>query len=258
MKYCSNCGNQIKEGAKFCNECGTNTTNEATPNHQNGSSSGEQIINLSAINMDKEKISTMTHGYFSYLKNTLIKPSESLNEGSSANGVIQFILLSLIQVLSVWFLSMDSYSYSYVSIGFKMLLGIFILLTIFNFLSAFVVHGVKKIAYRSEDSFYTTTTQYGGFFSSSVLLHTMVMLLALITGTEFADFMGVLYILSFIISFFAFANYLYKCDGKPKMDKFYVGVIATLVLFLVWFIVIRIGAETVLLVMEDIIMDSMF
>ncbi|MFL2134415.1 zinc-ribbon domain-containing protein [Desemzia sp. FAM 23990] len=258
MKYCSNCGNEIKEGAKFCNGCGANTISEEMPNHQPSSTKGEQVINLSAINIDKEKISTMSHGYFAYFKTTLVKPSKSLNEGSSINGVIQFILLSLIQVLSVWFLSMDSYSYSYVSIGFRMLLGVFLLLTLFNFLSVFVVHGVKKLFYQSEHSFLTTATQYGGYFSSSVLLHAIIMVLALITGVGFADFMSILYILSFMVSFFAFANYLYKSDGKSKMDRFYVGIIATLVLFLVWFVVARIGSETVVSVLEDIIMDSLF
>lgn len=258
MKYCSNCGKEVKEGSKFCNSCGAITATEGVPNQQVDSSKSEQVINLSSINIDKEKLSKMSNGYFSYFKTTLVKPSESFHETASINGVIHFVLLSLIQVISLWFLSLDSYSYQYVSIDFGTLLGLLIALVLFNFLSVFVVHGVKKVAYKSNDSFLATTTQYGGFFTALIVLQGIIMLFSLISGEEFAVLISILYLLSLVISFFAFANYLYKSDATVKMDKFYVGIIATLILLFVWFIVARIGAAAMMTIVEDIVRDSLF
>ncbi len=258
MKYCANCGKELKEGAKFCNNCGSTTTIGEGPSQQADSTKSEQVINLSSINIDKEKLSNMSHGYLSYFKTTLAKPSESFHESSSINGMIQFVLLSLIQVVGLWFLAIDSYSYQYVQMGFGTLFGLFFALLIFNFLSVFVVHGVKKGAYKSDDSFLITATQYGGFFTASIILQGIIMLLALISGEEFAVMISILYLLAFIISSFAFANYLYKSDTSEKMDKFYVGIIATVLLFFVWFIVARIGAATVMTMVEDIVRDSLF
>lgn len=258
MKYCSNCGKEVKEGAKFCNSCGAITAAEKAPNQQVDSIKSEQVINLSSINIDKEKISKMSNGYFTYFKTTLVKPSESFYETASINGVIHFVLLSLIQVISLWFLSLDSYSYQYVSIGFGTLLGLLLALVLFNFLSVFVVHGVKKVAYKSGDSFLATTTQYGGFFTALIVLQGIIMLFSLISGEEFAVLISILYLLSLVISFFAFANYLYKSDATVKMDKFYVGIIATLILLFVWFIVARIGAAAMMTIVEDIVRDSLF
>jgi len=186
MKYCGNCGKEVKEGAKFCNNCGSTTAIGETPSQQADTTKNEQVINLSSINIDKEKLSNMSHSYFSYFKTTLAKPSESFYESSSINGVIQFVLLSLIQVVGLWFLAIDSYSYQYVQMGFGTLFGLFLALLIFNFLSVFVVQGVKKVAYKSDDSFLATATQYGGFFTTSIILQGIIMLLALISGEEFA------------------------------------------------------------------------
>lgn len=50
MNYCSNCGNKIKEGAKFCDKCG-NTIGTATNENSNKttftcSHCGTQITNF--------------------------------------------------------------------------------------------------------------------------------------------------------------------------------------------------------------------
>lgn len=258
MKYCANCGKEVKEGSKFCNSCGAITATGEVPNQQVDSPKSDQVINLSSINIDKERLSKMSNGYFSYFKTTLVKPSESFHETASINGVIHFVLLSLIQVISLWFLSLDSYSYQFVSMSFGTLLGLLLALVLVNFLSVFVVHGVKKVAYKSTDSFLATSTQYGGLFTALIVLQGIIMLLSLISSEEFAVLISILYLLSLVISVFAFVNYVYKSETLVKIDKFYIGIIAALVLFIVWFIVARIGAAAMMTVVEDIVRDSLF
>lgn len=254
MKYCPDCGNELKEGAKFCNACGSNIAAERAVPQQTSAVKGEQVINLSAINIDKERISDLSNNYFTYFKDTLVHPSESFHKETSYNGIIQFVLLSFIQVLSFLFVSFDSYF----SMTFGMFLGLFLTLTLFNFLSVFVVHGVKKFVYRASGSFLKTSTQYGGLFSSYVLLHTIIMLVTLFVGADSSPLAVISSLLSVVVAIFAFAIYLYIDENKPKLDKFYVGVIATLVLFLVWFIVLRLGSTAIISLLEGYMSDIMY
>lgn len=254
MKYCPNCGNELKEGVKFCNACGNNIAAETGAPQQTSAVKGEQVINLSAINIDKEKISSMSTNYFTYFKETLVHPSKSFNQEASYNGIIQFVLLSFIQVMSFLFVSFDSYF----SMTFGMILGLFLTLTLFNFLSVLVVHGVKKFAYRARGSFLKTSTQYGGLFSSYVLLHTVIMIVTLFVGAEYSPLTAISSLLSVIVAVFAFAIYLYKDENQSRLDKFYVGILAVLVLFLVWFIVVRVGSATMISLIEGYMSDIMY
>lgn len=248
MIYCSNCGKELKEGTKFCTSCGQPPTGDVSEQshvtNSNGSAAQRAAaLNLGSLNIDKEKISAMSKGYFTYLKETLFHPTTSFTKEASSNGLIQFVLLALLEMLIVWLASSSMSSYNV--FGFKEALILLFFLLIFHFASVGVVYLVQKLILKNQDSFTKVATQYGGFFSGVVVLHALIFVVTLFSTSGSVEFLTLLIYLALFLSMLAFTAYLLGSPNTSKIDSTYIVAIGYFVLLITWFILFRISSAVV-------------
>ncbi|ALV21634.1 MAG: zinc ribbon domain-containing protein [Carnobacterium sp.] len=256
MKICSNCGSEIKEDAKFCTECGSlaekqekkdvHTQQQQAPQQasQHYTAQGQNEApepQAVQMNINQEKVNKLTQNYFSYFKRTVKNPSLSFTEVNPVNGYIQFGLLSLLFSIMMIFLA-NWYSYS--SVGFIDFIRSFAIQCAVYLIMVGVTYFLKKVVYKTNESFGVVTTQLGGLFSAAVLLQLIMLIFSVLSPGGSVTLIATLSLLTLLISFIAFNIYLFQSTSNSKLDKFYIALIGNLLIVFIYIAIIRFGVTT--------------
>ncbi|WP_027108979.1 zinc ribbon domain-containing protein [Lacticigenium naphthae] len=233
MKFCSNCGNELKAATKFCSECGKPVDGSATVTDEKP---GQTIINLDAMNIDKEQVGTLAADYWDYFLQTVKNPSSSFKKAESANGIIQFALMSLFSSITLTFLATNVFSAS-MELFFKS----FLFFLAFNFGSTGIVMLVKKVFYTATVNYKTLLTQYGGLFSGFILLQSILLLFIAVAPLGLIVPSTILFAGTVTLAMTNFTVYLYQDKNSAKIDRIYIALIGNLIMLLVFIILGRTG-----------------
>lgn len=250
MRTCSNCHSEIKDGVKFCTECGQPVGNEERENTANNQQYGvnqkTQTVN-SSQNVEPiintEKANHIIQNYMRYFERTLKKPTSSFRERSQVNGYIQFILLALISSFMGVFLNNYYMSSSTEIIDF---IRSFVIQIGISMATVAVVYLLKKIIYKSNESFGITATQFGGLLTINVIIQAVMLLFSIVSPGGLPLFMLSLSVIGIAVGILAFNVYLFSDVSKSNMDKFYVALIGNLVMCAIYALIVKAGVNQVL------------
>lgn len=250
MRTCLNCHSEIKDGVKFCTECGQPVGNEAksniTNNQQYGTSQETQTVNKShnvEPSTNTDKANQIIQNYMKYFERTLKKPSSSFRERNQANGYIQFFLLAFISSVMGIFLNNYYMGSSTEIIDF---IRSFVIQLGLSMATVAVVYLLKKFFYKSNDSFSITATQFGGLLTINVVIQTVMLLFSIISPGGLPLLMLSLSIIGIAVGILAFNVYLFSNISKSNMDKFYVALIGNLVMCAIYALIVKAGVNQVL------------
>ena len=99
MITCPNCPAEMKEGNKFCIECGTPLTEQATQEKTKQANAGQITITAPNIAIDLTNVKDRMNNYWQYLVQTAINPSSSFANTNALMGWIQIAVLSLLTAI---------------------------------------------------------------------------------------------------------------------------------------------------------------
>lgn len=241
MKYCVNCGSQYDLGITNCEKCGYKFNEDVKTEVKS-----EVATHPDKLIIVNEKVKNLSRNYWGYFTRTLNEPKSCFLETKSSYGIMQFFILTLAQVMTLWFLSFDSF----LIVPVRFYFIVFFYLFLFNVIPALTVFIMRAFFYKSKDSFFVTITQYGGLYSLYLIILTVIMLFSLIPSEPFATLIVILSLANALIYLMAFVVYLNTFESKIKLDKYYVSLIGFGILFLLIFIWLRIFNATGLYYLE--------
>ncbi|AOF48390.1 zinc ribbon domain-containing protein [Tetragenococcus halophilus] len=179
MKYCINCGAQIKDEAKFCPNCGQDQTKEVDNEQQTESFTEKEAVKQSLA---------IGKSYFGYFMEKLRRPNADLTGNLTYFGYISLGIYLLLQALLTtmvisrglsaidqFFGLIGAYDYGYDPFSFNESLGgslgiTFFLRILFFYVLILVItigitYGVERLSLKSPVSFNQTVNQLANFLS---------------------------------------------------------------------------------------------
>src|SRR5699024_3221387 len=102
-----------------------------------------------------------------------------------------------------------------------------------------------------------TATDYGRLFSGVVLMHALTMI-AVLFSSEPTETASMFVFLATLFSLVGFVSYIAKMNIVKKMDSFYITILSVIALFIVWFILFRIGSAVAINIMQQIFLRNFF
>lgn len=241
--FCSNCGAQMPEEAKFCGECGQPTSGETNGGAASATSYGESsgagsTAQSLAENEYVQKGKAVSKHYFSVYKRQLKAPffeARQMAEGSMVNGMISIVLFSLAIGLTIYF-NVQGAAGEFMDIPFfSTVANVFIAWIILFLLVAGVFFITFKIM-RSEVSFGNLINRMG----SLLALPMTASLAAMLTGLIQLGFLSSLFLLIAVsTSTLAIFSVIFSVERKTDkaIDPFYGVIIAGIGTSIVIFIV---------------------
>lgn len=117
MKYCIQCGKELKTGAKFCSACGKRQNQEQTETTtvetvlEKGAQTQSSINEQLKSNQTVQQLTKESKNYFSWLNSQIKGNNTNTEQASSIFGVINFLILSVVNSLAISrsMLRMDGY-----------------------------------------------------------------------------------------------------------------------------------------------------
>lgn len=218
MNYCIDCGNEMKETAKFCPNCGS---------HSGGQTGNQAPVQKANMNESVEKTQTeqskaqqtgtvvidtaaVQDGFFSYvyfLKDTLIAPTSVFYKGVWINGLISIILCSILLAFNV----QESFFAEFVEVMMVQMAFVGILFIL------------NKFLFKGTDSFLDSLAKYGGLVNTQIVLLVAILLLGIESG------LGALLLVTLGLNQINILN-LYICksqEGKAgKIDNYYQTILS--------------------------------
>ena len=240
MDYCTECGNEIGEGIKFCSNCGRNV-----------------YKNELLDNTGSEKRFRNIIGYFKWVKSTILHPSdEGLHSSAVEFGVTSFVIQSLLSSFAIFvlgktiteyiielFLIYSHTDYSEVTLpkSTELYMKLLLLSMIYYFIFALVGFLCRRYLIDRITNFKSYLNQLAGYSNLMIffLLLLIIFILACnpINGTGSSskdawDFVKNLIVIGTIISNFWFIAYnasIITVSGKMKIDRLYAALVAFIV-----------------------------
>ncbi|WP_028273436.1 zinc ribbon domain-containing protein [Atopococcus tabaci] len=222
MNYCTDCGSQLKESAKFCKECGAETnveivasSVEVTAVEQTHKTADRQQASAQA------KPSAAEESFFNFLeffKQAVIHPTSVFSQMDWINGIISLAVFTLIQATVLKEVSAYSLSQGIIHAPLP-----FLPTWIQNMLLQAVIVGllfvVNKLVFRAPVSIKNVVTEYGGMMA----VQSALLILAAVFGLVSEAGKGIVMIVAMlnqlnIITMYLFAN---RERGTRKLDGYY-------------------------------------
>lgn len=252
MKYCINCGAQIKEEAKFCPNCGQDQTKSVKE---------EQTSESFADNETVQQTIALSKSYFGYFMEKLRRPSSDLTGNLTYFGYISMGIYLLLQaLLSTMIISrgigainqflamMGAYDYGYDpfgtdlvnGVGFSFFLRIFIFYLLALAITVVITYGVERITLKDTVSFNQTVNQLANFLSG---INLFLLLFAFGLFIRLFSPIICLIIMLLALSLFQFSIIFAVSHNaqqkKAKIAPFYIVLlIFALNLIINWFLII--------------------
>ncbi len=179
MKYCINCGAQIKDEAKFCPNCGQDQTKEVNDEQPTESFTENETVQQTIV---------LGKSYFAYFMEKLRRPNANLTGNLTYFGYISLGIYLLLQallssmIISRGLIAIDQflafiggYDYSYDpfafgtsladGVGFTFFLRILFLYALVLAITIGVTYGTERVSLKSPVSFNQTVNQLANFLS---------------------------------------------------------------------------------------------
>ncbi|WP_297075516.1 zinc ribbon domain-containing protein [uncultured Enterococcus sp.] len=257
MKYCVNCGSEMKAEARFCPKCGQdqtvggeqkNPTSDMNSNMQGGQYQRSQP-NM-AQNETLQRTIVKSQNYFNYFLTQLKKPTTDASRAEGYFGYVTVLLFTFLQSLMIYLLAdqannyimgmfnpyselfslFGTSSYSY-SMGFSDFLRIFVVLLLFMAALVGVSFGMSRLLGSAKVSWNHYLNQFGNFYSLMIAL-LIVANFALFIDLASASFVAIVITLMYLINFISVVMVIlaqYKTDVKTALAPFY-NILLTFIL----------------------------
>ncbi|WP_125589094.1 zinc ribbon domain-containing protein [Companilactobacillus jidongensis] len=261
MIKCPNCGAENKTGVKFCTKCGMQLSGDdaAKPSaNTNGSPQASERIQV----FKKHSLN-----YFEWFTKSLKNPSIVKN-GNKYFGLVTLLLNSILVAYIFHILgnkilvafveqanelmntfNRDSSSISAIPTGLSLYLRLLMIVLIYNVIFSLVGFLSKKYLIGDNISLSGYLNQLGSYSNGMLVVDIISIIILWITlPTDFSmieSHYGFIYVFIFAISLLsliwsiAFIGSILISDGKSKMDKIYVAVLAEIIVGIVLFIVLK-------------------
>ncbi|QIK51246.1 zinc-ribbon domain-containing protein [Jeotgalibaca porci] len=213
MIICPNCQAEIKEGNKFCTECGTPLTEQAA--NQKAQAPTSQIT-ITAPNIDLTNVKERMGNYWQYLLQSAVNPSSSFANSKALMGWIQIAVLSLLTTLTLAVFLNDTYMY----LSFIDFIKVFVVQTVATLCPILIGYLVVRFIKKNPITFGQVTAQLGGLLSLNVFIWALVFVFSLLSPFGLMDIILLLIGLTGIINVAAFNVYLYSTENHSKVDSF--------------------------------------
>jgi hypothetical protein len=236
--HCSQCGNQLEAGAKFCTSCGAKLNDEVAATKGIVAQPSSNFQDNEYVKQGKQ----ISKQYFGYALTALKSPmnaSRKVTSNDKVNGFITFILFSLLLPLFSYFTMSgfsSGYGYGMVDIPFgDTVIKPFFILAIFLLVLTSVMFVVTKLM-KVSLSFFDVLTRYATF----LIVPTALLVVAVLFSIISVYFFGFLF---FILALFAFfvasisTLHSVKEDSEGGLDVFY-GIIATNIIMVIILLII--------------------
>jgi len=280
MDYCKSCGNELIVDAVFCTKCGTKVEGKSVKDSTETVQTDDSAVNNDEI---KEKLSSTfsnaktaveSNGYFNYIKETAKLPTAAIDSNKTNNGWIQMAIFALTATFGLYavlrsallstmrsfgggvesLFGVDNFAVGLLNdIVPNLFIGSVLLYLIFVG-SAFVT---LKVTTKTEKSFTTLLTEFGGLFTPNILIFGAVGIISLLLSSAVTSVLGLVLIsFSFLLCFAAYNFYLYNRANVERLDKMYVLLISNLSVLILIVILITILLEpllTVIMQLENMI-----
>lgn len=281
MKFCSNCGEEVKEGAEFCPNCGKSlkkkntvdkSTTDSRSDDQNVDQKSSSIKEESKESFSQLKELIQENGYFNFIKNSLTNPSSIETTKNSYYGWIHLVILSILFTLSIYLVIRGSaitatrsigVGYQYgametVKYGLSIIREILIpRLSIVTFityltypLSAFIT---LKFFEDAKITFNQLLNNLTRLFTVNIVILLVSILFSLIfKAPSILGFSMILIVLTLPLTNLAYNYYIFSNVIGKKMDKYYTVLISNLLLFFFSFIIAYIQMDAFVSIIEEI------
>ncbi|MCG0791567.1 Brp/Blh family beta-carotene 15,15'-monooxygenase [Lactiplantibacillus plantarum] len=257
--FCSQCGNQLKAGAKFCPKCGAVVApNQEIPDQGQSVAESENTVERSSDDTVNKILTTDTvqhvkkfsGSYFSWFKMTIRHPGHPIEPTNRYFGLTSIGLEAFLLVLSIALILRKAQN---VANDFTSSLtggsseaaihaGSFILktsmLVFFMVLGIYAIH--VSIAYAFRRVVNTGSMQFSDFINQFaaitnliLIFNLLTLLLTILTGTgNFSGMTGLFFFMIPTIGIMNLAFIYIIIDNvvKPHIDKFYALIIAEIAL----------------------------
>lgn len=262
MKFCSNCGEKLTEGAMFCSNCGTavNGNQLKEVNQENKQyDAGQSHVNQPKVDVKDTfhdvKDAIQTNGYFNFIKKSLTNPSTIQTFDNSYYGWIHFGFLAILFTISLYFLlrgmilwSMtDSYmmrqEFGAADMGLRIIqevllprLSIVSFITFLTYpLAAFIT---LKFFTNIKQSFNQLLNQMAGLFTVNIVILLLSVFISLIFKTPGTlTFSMILILLVVPLTIIAYNYYIFNNIHESKIDNYYIILTGNLLLIFFSFII---------------------
>lgn len=235
MITCPNCQAQIKEGNKFCTECGTPLTEQATQQKTKQANASQITITAPNIDIDLTNVKDRMNNYWQYLVQTAMKPISSFANTNALMGWIQIAVLSLLtsMVLAIFL------SEAYITVGFIDFIKVLFIQVIASLCPILMAFLVVRFIKKNPITFSQATAQMGGLLSLNVFILALVFVFSLLSPIGLVDIILLLIGLTGIINVAAFNVYIYSTDNRSKVDSFIATIIGNVGYLILVMIIVR-------------------
>lgn len=210
MMTCNECGNELRETAKFCVNCGATIAQTADISSNEHASEGISYVSAdeeAGSNLGELSLEDAEHYLFDYLdfiKENLLSPSSIFSQKNEVwiFGLVNLILYSVV-------LAMNTYG-----AFFTMFIQMLALQAAF----VGVLFVVNKFLIKGTDSYLDALGKYGGMVSGQIILFLLIWFFGVDSG--FGSF---LIMIASIYQLLIFNVYIFESqtDEKRKVDNYY-------------------------------------
>lgn len=228
MKFCTECGHELKDTAQFCPNCGASVSKDTNDVEQSGNTENSQNTNSQANgvpSVNTEQLQAQALGYGTYFKETLKNPTLGFTKPDWTFSLIQIGIYILLYAL--WDNRLEGGEF-----------GDYFVHIIINLVMVAVVLGVlfalSRTVLRGMDSFQETTSSFAGMHSLQIIL----LALAALLGPE--NLLGVIIFWVFIMQTSNIFNlYLFKnAKDRGGLDGYYQVLLAYVALVVAVFVLV--------------------
>lgn len=262
MKFCLNCGKEIKEDAKFCPFCGSDqpdlptgniadnqpianaamqqptasqqtTTNQAT--QQSATGKLEEFASSETV----QEIKQRSMNYFTFLNKNVVSPQIGDDNVTNHFALVNYILIVLINGLAISRLSATVIG-SFYDTNFVFLLEFILLVAAALFTYPLTHFILEKVVYKQNISLLDSFSRI--FSPVSVVVYTsLATLLLVFIANSTVELLLFLFIVSFGLISYSFAASLWTAqDMTGKNGKFYLVVLSFILCAVLGYIIFRI------------------
>lgn len=231
MKYCTECGNELRDSAKFCVSCGTkvelmdrveNTFVNVVEEEGASSAVVEETGSiLGGLSLDDAEHYLLE--YLGFMKDVLLSPSSIFSKENEIwiFGLVNLVLYSIV-------LALNTYGKFFTSF-FEM----FVLQAAF----VAVLFTVNKFIVKGTDSIFDALGKYGGLASGQIILFFLIWLL----GVD-SDFGSLLSLIASINQLLIFNMYIFESqtNEEGRVDNYYQLILSYIPFVIVMALVINI------------------
>lgn len=258
MKFCSKCGNEIKEGAKFCPACGAQQgqvsnngvepvqqptpvepveqpTQQSVPPKEEGPqfNFNEQILNNEKV----QQFTVESKNYFKWLNKNIAKPQVTISTDLPIFGLINYILILLFSSLAFSRGMLSSVSYYFNEAAFPLVFEIILSFACYLVVGVLVVYILSDKIYKTKTSFIQAFDKVFAPASLAVYVSFASFIFSLLMNGSSLLFTVLLFTPFLLVNLSVMINIYHTKDTTGKRNRYYVSMLAIVVYSIIMFIV---------------------